>query len=398
MDSYATAVLELRRLILAWFEATRGSTSPPEWLESHVLALVPAMPVDLAPDLLSLPAYRWLRLASALDFAEDAEGARILLDRIERAARTLVPPFPERELQALVCARRGRLARQRGELDAAADWYQRGLARTDGARHRDAWGACVQGLASVAHARGDRRTAERLSRLVARHHAVVPTYARVAALLTLAVLYRQQARYSAAIRCAWQAHDLVGERDERRAMALVELAYLALTRGETGAAQRGFSVVLSFAQTLRVRRPARSGALAVALASWRATPRDRLAREMVTRCIEALLTEVHNAAQPWESLHANLDALAAWQTLQVPERVAALHGAVVTLLAEYAARGRPLAWAEQRLSTLMAESGDAPVVASAVERTETQAVDAAALARLASLDVLPTEPPVHAVA
>jgi hypothetical protein len=181
-------------------------------------------------------------------------------------------------------------------------------------------------------------------------------------------------------------------------MALVELAYLALTRGETGAAQRGFSVVLSFAQTLRVRRPARSGALAVALASWRATPRDWLAREMVTTCIEALLTEVHIAAQPWESLHANLDALAAWQTLQVPERVAALHGAVVALLAEYAARGRPLAWAEQRLSTLMAESGDAPVVASPVERTEPQAFDTAALARLASLDVLPSEPPVHVVA
>lgn len=304
-------VRALHRLTLAWFDATGLDIAPPDWLQHDVLAFVPDMPADLEPDLLAHPAYQWLRLASAFDFAEHAHGARHLLDRIERAAPHVLDRTDARELRALVCARRGRLARQHGELDAAGDWYLRGLAYADDARHRAAWGACVQGLANLAQARRDPVTAERLSQLIMVHHAIVPRYAHVAALLTLAVLHRQQQRCASATRYAWQAYDLVDGYDERRAMALVELGHLALARGELGAAERGFAVVLSFARSVRVRRPARSGALATALARWRATEADASARAAVQQHIAALLAEVEHAHQPRERRQAHLDAHAA---------------------------------------------------------------------------------------
>lgn len=320
-------VRALSQLTLAWFDATGLDIAPPAWLQQNVLAFVPDMPADLEPGDLTQPAYQWLRLASAFDFADISHGARHLLDRIERAAPQVLDRANARELHALVCARRGRLARQRGELDAAGDWYQRGLACTDGARHRAAWGACVQGLANLAQARKDFGTAERLSRLITLHGNVVPRYAHVAALLTLAVLHRRQYRYSAATRCAWQAYDLVDGCDERRAMALVELAYLALARGEIGAAERGFAVVLSFACSIRVRRPARSGALATALARWRTNEGDSIARDAVKKEITALLAEVRHTHHPHERLQAQRDARAASHALSEPARDAERQGA-----------------------------------------------------------------------
>lgn len=102
----------------------------------------------------------------------------MLLDRIECGARGVEPATDARELLALVCARRGRLARQLGDVDAAAEWYRIGLARTDGALNRDAWSCCMLGLASCAQYREDLRTAETLARLVTLNYAVIPEYAR----------------------------------------------------------------------------------------------------------------------------------------------------------------------------------------------------------------------------
>ncbi len=111
------------------------------------------MPPDVAPAMSSLAPYRWLRVASAPDFAGELDGARDVLDRLESKVPPQLPAPDAAEFLALVCARRGRLARQRGEIDAAVDWSQRGLARADGARHLDAWGACIQGLAACAQFR-----------------------------------------------------------------------------------------------------------------------------------------------------------------------------------------------------------------------------------------------------
>jgi tetratricopeptide (TPR) repeat protein len=341
---------ELRRLVLAWFDGVGPSAPPPTWLEESVFARVPSMPPDVSDAMSSLSRYRWLRLASAFDFSGDLDGARALLDRLETTVPVQRATPDVSEFLALLSARRGRLARQMGAVDAAVDWYQRGLARAGGVRDRDAWGACVQGLAACAQFRGDLATAERLSRLVARNHAVVPIYARVAAMLTLAVIHRKRGRIDAALRCAWQAHDLVEERDERRGMALVELSNLALSRGQLGAAQRGFGVVLSFARTMRVRRPALSGLLGVAVAGWRDAGEHRTAaRQDVLLRVEALLTEACDIPEPWERLHARFDALDAYHRLGVHDHAERLIGALQSDVEGLQFDSASVEWARHRL-------------------------------------------------
>jgi hypothetical protein len=154
-DVTSSDTIALRRLALAWFDATGLTAAPPEWLTAVARETAPSMPTDLAPAMLQQPPFLWLHLASHFDFAGDLDGARLLLDRIERGARTLRPPREARELLALVCARRGRLARQTGDVEAAREWYQLGLARTDGARDRDAWSSCLLGLANCAQFQHD---------------------------------------------------------------------------------------------------------------------------------------------------------------------------------------------------------------------------------------------------
>jgi hypothetical protein len=340
----------LRRLALAWFDATGFDAALPDWLRTAVLAVVPAVPPDLSVSAADRSPYQWLQIASCLDFAGDVDGARMLLDRIERSPAATDRSHAAHELVALICARRGRLARQLGHVEAASDWYRLGLARTDGARHLDAWSSCVQGLANCAQYLDDLQTAERLSRLVNLNHAVVPAYARVNALITLSVIHRKRGRVVAALRTAWQVHDLVPERDERRGTALVQIAQLALERGEPGAALRGFDVVLSFARTCRVRRPAQSGALAATLALWRAAP-DASSRRATQTRMAALLAEVDRSDQPWERAHAHLDTIDALQEIGLTpqaERVAAAFEAELCALAD---RGTRLEWAERRLHT-----------------------------------------------
>ncbi len=269
-------VRALHGLTLAWFDATGLDIAPPDWLQHEVLAFVPDMPADLAPDRLAHPAYQWLRLASAFDFAEHAHGARHLTCLTE-------PTRANCWRSSLNAAGDSRANAENSTRPATG--FLRGLAYADDARHRAALGACVQGLANLAQARGDSDTAERLAQLILVHGAIVPRYAHVAALLTLAVLHRQQQRFASATRYAWQAYGLVEGYDERRAMALVELAHLALARVKLGAAERGFAVVLSFARSVRVRRPARSGALATALAHWRTNEGHASARAAVQQPI-----------------------------------------------------------------------------------------------------------------
>ncbi len=390
MSNSCDLTYELRRLALAWFDGAGPNTYPPEWLERALFAAAPDMPPDLSPETTEPAPYRWLRLASALDFVGDLDGARELLDRLEAAVSAHLAGTDAGELLALLCARRGRLARQRGEVDAAVDWYQRGLARANGARHRDAWGACVQGLATCAQFRGDSVTAERLSRLVAVNHAVVPRYARVAAMLTLAVIYRKKGRIAAALRCAWHAHDLVDERDERRGMALVELSHLALSRGEFVAAQRGCSVILSFARTIRVRRPARSVVLLAALQKWRSSDRSIAVRDELLQHAQLLVDEAKNAPEQWERLHASFDALDAYLAIsehQMAHRlISDLRGEVDLLRL----RNESAGWAEHRLAEAQRNSctHDSVTVATPAHFPAEARAVTEALARLAGLEPL----------
>jgi tetratricopeptide (TPR) repeat protein len=380
---------DLRRLALAWLDGVGPAAPPPAWLEEALFALVPAMPPDVAPTMSSLAPYRWLRIASALDFVGAVDGARDVLDRLESEVPPQLPAPDAAEFLALVCARRGRLARQRGEIDAAVDWYQRGLARADGARHRDAWGACIQGLAACAQFRDDSVTAERFSRLVAMNHAVVPTYALVAALLTLAVMNRKRGRTEAALRYAWHAHDLVDERDERRGMALVELSHLALLRGQLGAAQRGFNVVLSFARTMRVRRPALSGLLRAALEAWRLADNRSETRNDVLHHVEALLVEAQNANEQWERLHARFDALEAYFFLGEQHQANRLIGELRIDVDVLQSRNESVGWAANRLLDVQrVDQLRDSLAAGTMARSDASASTAVsvALARLACLE------------
>lgn len=214
------------------------------------------------------------------------------------------------------------------------------------------------------------------------------------ALIILAVLHRKAGRIEAALRRAWQVHDLVGERDERRGMALVEIGYLALERGQSGAALRGFEVVLSFARTTRVLRPAHSGVLAASLALWRAFAVNA---GHVEHRVAALLSSVSDGHDPWNLLHAQLDAIAAFQALgdlvQADHWIADLERKLEARRSQHA----PLAWAEIRLascreSRLGAACVDGSIMKSASSSSPPTATETPALsmliARLASLELV----------
>ncbi len=381
--------LALARLSLAWLTAVGLQTSPPDWLLRETLVLVPEMPFDIPSELADHPPYQWLRFVSAHDFCGNADAALVLLDRIDACARELPPSLEQQDILALVCARRARLARQFGEVESAEDWYRRGLARSRGDRHGVAWASCVQGLANCAQHRGDDAAAERLSRLVCLNHRTVPEYAHVGALLTLAVLYRRNGRVAAAMRCAWRVHDLVPERDERRGSALVELSQLALARLELGAARRGFDVVLSFTQTTRVRRPAQSGALAVAVITWRSSPSAKH-RQAVEQRADILLAESHDCAQPWERVHARLDVLEAMSLIGQTRKADVLAVALDLELTACAAVGGRMLWAEQRLQRWHAGALVPPPATKldtplAPERAR---VERESIARLAALEAI----------
>jgi hypothetical protein len=193
-----------------------------------------------------------------------------------------------------------------------------------------------------------------LARLRSINYTVVPEYSRVNALITLSVLHRKQQRWHAALRTAWQVHDLVPERDERRGTALIQLSNLALERGESGAAQRGFDVVLSFAQSTRVRRPALSGALRAALVKWRAGP-DPLTQRAVQTRINELRAEVHGSTQPWECIDGRLDVVHALQAIGEAELAKQEFVSLELELAALARDGSRMEWAEQRLELLRVE-------------------------------------------
>ncbi len=157
-------------------------------------------------------------------------------------------------------------------------------------------------------------SSERIARLVCINSTVVPAHSRVNALITLSLLHQKQLRWDSALSTAWHVHDLVPERDERRGTALVQHSNLALERGESGAAQRGFEVVRSVARCTRVRRPALSGALGEALAQWRAAPDPVTYRAVHTR-VDALRAEIQGSTQPWERVNGRLDVLHALQAI-----------------------------------------------------------------------------------
>ncbi len=222
----------LRQPSLAWFDSEGLDGSPPQWLLTECLASVPEMPEDLAPDLIEREAYRWLRIASALDYSGDLDGARQLLDRIERDAQSAPARPDERELMGLVHARRGRLARQLGELDAAEEWYRLGLAIAVDDWPAEAWSACSLGLAHCAQQLGNEQLTLWLCRRVVAHRSAAPEHARLTALITICVVYRARGQLAAASRAAWGAYELSGLHDERRAMALVEISRIALAQGQ----------------------------------------------------------------------------------------------------------------------------------------------------------------------
>jgi hypothetical protein len=72
-------------------------------------------------------------------------------------------------------------------------------------------------------------------------------------------------------------------------------------------------------------------------------------RQVVEQLIHALLKEVRDCAQPWERVHAQLDALEALDAIGSAHDADALALSLELELAQGAADGQRLDWAEQRL-------------------------------------------------
>lgn len=315
----ATVATGTMMLAVAWL---RGSVTLPQMaptVREQLVKYAHRMPEQRIPRLVAHRAHDWLECVSLADYLGDFDLAWALLDEIERLLRADFPRALERDrnvdastadarnLLAISYARRGRVTRQRGDTDAARDWYLEGLRIVAGAPEEDGWAQCAIGLAACAHLMGNFPEAMRWSTQVLRVSPPPADTEQCSAHHIMAACFRRRGDLAKALGHAWAAYDLVDAEDDRRVQCLIGVSEIALEMGHIDAAENGFQVVLEQPQPERLRIPARIGMLSASVARWTQaiTPDVRLVRQR----IETLLTEVRACQSPFERANALVAAL-----------------------------------------------------------------------------------------
>ncbi len=319
-DVAATLVLSV-----SWLQGCERLQAPPDWLVSRARKSVQQLPPQHSAQLDVHPAAEWMLLVSLADSIGGFEIARVLLDEIERllgadslprsAADVALDPMllADYNIRALMCARRGRLARQQGDVESAAEWYRDGLRLVRGLPKADGWATCTLGLAVSAQSVGNFPEMTRRCRTVLRAGATIAQHHVYGAHLTLAVAHRRRGELERALHHAWSAFELADNSEENRQQCLINVAEISLRLGQASAARNGFVVLLQQEQPERNRIPAHAGLLEAETLLWQASGDADTTR--VRGRIEKLLVDADACQQPYERIKALLGALSAAVTI-----------------------------------------------------------------------------------
>jgi len=319
-DVAATLVLSV-----SWLQGCERLQAPPDWLASRARKSVQQLPPQHAVQIDAHPAAAWMLLVSLADSIGAFEIARVLLDEIERLLGAATLPHPATDvtldpmvlagfnLRALASARRGRLSRQQGDVESAAEWYRDGLRLVRGLPKGDGWATCTLGLAVCAQSVGNFPETMRRCRTVLRAGGAIARHHVYGAHLTLAVAHRRRGELERALHHAWSAFELAENSEENRQQCLINVAEISLRLGQAVAARNGFVVLLQQEQPERNRIPAHAGLLEAETLIWQAS-RDVDTTSLRNR-IDALLVDADTCQQPYERIKALLGAFSAAVTI-----------------------------------------------------------------------------------
>ena len=219
----------------------------------------------LRHDLLAAPAEPVARLAERLRLeAEDMERAGCF----EMAFATVAAVCrlsKEADLvsQLIATAHLGRIARQLGDSESAADCYECVVSEASRVRDGPLGALGVLGLGNLARSRGNRPEERRLFNvaLSLAHPGGTCELSARQGLMNVALSENQLPE---ALGHGWRAFDLSEEGSDARAMALSNIAFAALRAHFAGAALSGFLHVLTLSNVIRIRLPAVGGAMRAA--------------------------------------------------------------------------------------------------------------------------------------
>lgn len=317
-------------LALSWLQSCAELSAPPDWLNRTLSHEMRRMPMQRSAHFAAHAGDAWLCLASVADYTGEFELSWNMLGEIERLLTSGTPQSPELDepryatvnLRAITHARRGRIARQRGDVDDAVEWYREGLRLLRNTPRSDGWAQCTLGHATCAQARGNFPETSRRCLAVLRAEPAAPATERCSAHHTLALCYRRRGKLDVALQHAWAAFDLAYEADDRRSQCLMGVTEITLELGAAKASRNGFQVLLSQPQPERIRIPATIGLLAAETLLWTRAPQGDIAP--VLNAIDALVLESRSCVQPYERIKAQLGAFEAAITAGLRERADAL--------------------------------------------------------------------------
>jgi tetratricopeptide (TPR) repeat protein len=358
------AIVSALVLGVSWLQGSEQMCAPPSWLADCTMAAVQALPPQHSPQLNTHPAAAWLLLVSLADAIGAFEIARVLLNEFERlldadtdnaagsdeahAARARSAA----NFSAIASARRGRLLRQQGDAESAAEWYRAGLRKLRKLPREDGWATCTLGLAVIAQGAGNFPQTMRYCRAVLREAATIGQHSVYGAHLTLAVAHRRRGELQRALHHAWLAFELAGTHDGDRQQALINVAEISLALGQAAAARNGFLLAMKREQPERNRIPAHVGLLEAEVALWQAG-RDVDIFDLRSR-IDTLLCEARACRQPHERIKALLGALDAAVTIGWTEQARHIDHEVTVELNSAVHRGSRYHEFEFRHATIIA--------------------------------------------
>ncbi len=211
---------------------------------------------------------QWLNVATLAEHDGAPRLAQLIVDalmRLLQARPRQNPTTPQQididEAIGICWARRGRLARIRGELDDAATCYLEARQMVRKLPRRDARSMADIGLSLVAIGRGNFPEAASRAQLLLRQRDKAADIFQVHAHQILALTKRRSGHLIEAMNHAWQAFDFASGNDSRRLEIVGSMSDIAIELGDLEAAVHGFNIVLQADVRPRVQVPSLAGAL-----------------------------------------------------------------------------------------------------------------------------------------
>lgn len=253
-------------------DLTRSHTllPPPEGALRSLGSALDALPPQFAHLAESTALAQWLNIAALAEHEGAPRLAQLILDEVVRlVAKPCAASDGQqvnrstREAMGICWARRGRLARLRGDLVDACNCYDEARSLVRHLPVRDAEPLGTIGLALVALGRGNFPEASRLMSALLRRNGTLAGMFKVQAHQILAFTHRRRGKLQAAMQHALAAFDLLDRSDFRRHELTVVMSEIAVELDDLDAARNGFRAVIGSDVKSRIRVPALIGAISV---------------------------------------------------------------------------------------------------------------------------------------